>query len=83
MAKWEDIYLKDLGHKGSHWLPKEPVEDKCGIIADSWEIGCISEPLTEIHFVTESCRSMVDPDFLVNQNEIIINGVKFRKVTEE
>lgn len=80
MQKCTDIYLKDLGHQSSHWLPKSPVDDNLTITIDNMMVGNITEPITEVTFRTTVNSATVDSDFITDHNEITINGVTYRKV---
>lgn len=82
-AKWEEIYLKDLGHKSSHWLPKEPPAEPLGVKVDEDFYLDITEPVEQIIFVTEHTRNECEPDYILAHDGFTINGVKYRKVKDE
>ena len=75
-----DIYMKDLGHQSSYWLPKDIEPQQNGVEVDGIRYLGLTEPVEQIIFVTKNTRRECEPDYILAHDTFSLNGVKYRKV---
>ena len=81
--KCVDIYMKDLGHHGSNWIPKEPPVNTDSMQVDGHRYLGLTEPIEEIIFITKNTRQHCDPDYILDHDSFTLNGIEFRKVKSD